>query len=598
MSYITNFSQNVVADTNNETSTPINAGLWWTGVATSTLGVAGIQVSAKMDQNAIVYVDQSPGVFAGIGTATISGTNTLNGTLTKFTRDLHIGDVITYDPTGTPQTLTITSITSDTEAGVSTASNVVSAKAFSQYYWDVVDAYNYIASIDNFGITVQAINSYIRLRIHNISSANQTYIRAQTALCPIVEAVPRSLDPYGNLKVTIKGNQDHYGFDSEYTPQGDIRSIEPIRQAGVAFEGSTLDPNFWITTLIAGGTVTQSNGRVDMLTNTTANGVATLFSNRKARHVAGSSNLFRMAGRFGDTGTSNNVRQFGAVLDSNYTLTIASAAVVAGDVYTDVSGVQYTILKTETTTTPLVFATGVPTTGAGRVYTRVSGTGTTPLTGSTYAISSTLTDGFFFQLSGTTFSVVTAIGGDVTTGKVDSGSFNGILGATYIPNTNMQVWEIYYNSTSVWFTINGELLHRVVNNQTPLSNTLSLHAFVRNGNLGGGTTNVGMYLRSCTIKQLGPLNTENTSKYITTAATTICKYGAGRLKRVVIGHMNLNAGALTLYDGLSASAPVIIGINIPKNAALAPTSMELDLPFHNGLTVVNANDCQVTIVYE
>ena len=463
--------------------------------------------------------------------------------------------------------------------------------------FQVTDTYDYLTT-KQFGITIQSVSVFVRIRIKNPASAGNATVTINTVLCPIVEALPRSLDASGFLQVSMKGSQDSYGFKSENTPNGDAKMVAPIRQAGVIFEGPTLDTNFWLTTLIAGGTVTQTNGRVDMLTNTTANGVAALFSVRKARHIAGSSQVFRMVGRFGDTGTANNVRQFGAALGSNYTLTITSASLVAGDVYIDTSGVQYTILITVTGVTATVFATGVPTAGAGQVYTRVSGTGAATLTGSAFTIASTLTDGFFFQLSGTTFSVVTAIGGTLTT--TNSGSFNGDVGTIYVPNTNMQEWEIYYNSISVWFTINGVMLHKIENNQTPLSNTLSLHPFVRNGNLGGGTTNVGMYLRSCTIKQLGPLETERNFKYQATGATTICKYGAGRLYKVIFGDPML-AQVVTLYDGLSVAAPRIATLtNVlqANNLYRAHTVVDFGCPFHNGLTMVTSTTAPVTLIYE
>lgn len=462
--------------------------------------------------------------------------------------------------------------------------------------FQVTDTYDYLTT-KQFGLTVQVVGTFVRVRIKNPDTVGNATVTIDTVLCPIVEALPRSLDASGYLQVDIKDNKDTYGFGAENTPNGDTRSVNPVRQAGVAFEGPTLDTNFWLTTLIAGGTVTQNNGRIDILTNTTANGVASLFSSRKARHIAGSSNLFRMAGRFGDTGTANNVRQFGAALASNYTLTITSASLAAGDIYTDISGVQYTILITVTGVTATVFATGVPTAGA-RTYTRVSGIGAATLTGSAFTIASTLTDGFYFQLSGSTFSVVTSIGGSHT--AVNSGSFNGDIGATYTTNTDMQTWEIYYNSTSVWFTINGVMLHKVVNAATPLSNTLTLHPFVRNGNINSSVTNVSMFLSSCTIKQLGPLETENTYRYISTATTTICKYGAGRLNKVIFGNPDA-AQIITLRDGMSVSAPIIATLT---NLAADPStthfhsSVEFNCPFFNGLTVVTSQTTPITVIYE
>jgi hypothetical protein len=459
--------------------------------------------------------------------------------------------------------------------------------------FQITDTYDYLTT-KQFGLTVQAVGAYVRVRAKNLSGITAT-ITIDTVLCPIVEAVPRSLDSFGNLKVALQSSTDRYGFNIENTPQGDTRSISPVKLVGTTFEGSIIDPTFWNTILQNGGTITQVNGRLDMLTNSSTNGSALIFSNRKGRYVIGSANLCRIQGRVGDIGTMNNIRQWGAGLGSTHTLTISSAAVVAGDVYTDISGVQYTILISGTVTTAYVFATGTPTAGA-RTYTKVSGTGAATLTGSAFAINATLTDGYCFQLDSSTFSVVTLIGGTPT--LVNSGSFNGNKGTTYYITSNLTTWEIYYNTKTVWFVIDGEILHSVSNLLTPLSNTQTLHVFLKNTNSNNSTSNVGLYTRSASIRRLGLLNTENTSKYITTATSTICKYGPGRLKFVVVGDTNLNAGDFTLYDGLSAAAPIIGVIAIPKQAAATPFTIIFDTPFHNGLTVVNAVACKCTVIYE
>ncbi len=461
--------------------------------------------------------------------------------------------------------------------------------------FQVTDTYTYLTN-HQFGITVQAVGAYVRVRIKNVSGTTAT-ATISTVLCPIVEALPRSLDSAGNLQVAIKGLEDAYGFEVENTPQGEMRTVTPVRLVGVSFEGSTLDPNFWNTILLNGGAVTQASGRLDVMTNTTANGSAIIFSARRARYVAGNANVFRMQGRVGDTGTTDNVRQWGTGLGSNYTLTITNASLVAGDVYTDISGIQYTILITATSTTAYVYATGTPTTGA-RTYTRIMGTGASSLSGTAFAINSTLTDGYCFQLSGTTFSVVTLIGGSPTV--VESGSFNGDLGTTYIVNTNLQTWEIYYNTKTVWFVINGVVLHSVSNSLTPLTNTQSLFAFLKNTNANNANTNVGLYTRSLTIKRLGTLLTQPTSKYqsgTTAAAGVICKYGAGNLHQLIISGITTNGSVVTVYDGLSNNAPVIFSGTFQAN-----TNWSWDfkgIPFYNGLTIVIATqNCNATIIYE
>ena len=67
--------------------------------------------------------------------------------------------------------------------------------------WDIVDTYKYYAITNNLGITVQAVGAYVRVRVVS-ASLTTSYFRLNTVLCPIVEALPRSLDSEGRLKIT------------------------------------------------------------------------------------------------------------------------------------------------------------------------------------------------------------------------------------------------------------------------------------------------------------------------------------------------------------------------------------------------------------
>ena len=247
MSYFESIFQNVVADPNNSSALPLNAGLTFTGTATSTLGVAGLQVSLKTDTNCQVYVEQSPD-----------------------------GNIA---------------------------------------HWDIVDSYNYYASIGNFGLTIQAVNSYVRVVVTNTSTTNQTYLRLQTCLCPIVEAVPRSLDEDGHLNTAVRHISDKYGFEVENTPNNEQRSITPVRLVGHSFgtpgPGNVPDPNFWVLTGTTTGTVLVANNQCILRTNAD-NAVAYLQSHRTGRYIGGHSHRFRGVIRFPDTGTIDNYRRFGA----------------------------------------------------------------------------------------------------------------------------------------------------------------------------------------------------------------------------------------------------------------------------------------------
>ena len=141
MAYFPSLSvtQNVITDSDNSNDnvSQIAAGATWNsaGSGTSTLGVVGIQVSVKTDQNLEIYVDQSP-----------DGIN-----------------------------------------------------------WDITDTLYYWHSLGGNGWTIQAVNAYVRVRAKNVGLSATTYIRLWTVLCPIVEAVPRTLDEDGNFQTVIKG---------------------------------------------------------------------------------------------------------------------------------------------------------------------------------------------------------------------------------------------------------------------------------------------------------------------------------------------------------------------------------------------------------
>lgn len=83
-----------------------------------------------------------------------------------------------------------------------------------------------------------------------------------------------------------------------------------------------------------------------------------------------------------------------------------------------------------------------------------------------------------------------------------------------------------------------------------------------------------------------------TGKYISTATTTTCKSGSGRLKRITIGETA--AGAITVYDNTAGSGTVIAVLK----ASIAEGTYEFDVNFTTGLTVVTAGASKLTVVYE
>jgi len=447
----TNVNQSVLVDNNNSYITNLTAGQIYVGTASSTLGVAGIQVSLKTDQNCTVWVEQSPD-----GT---SGT------------------------------------------------------------WDISDEYKYVTRIDNFGITVQAVNSFVRVRVKNLSTATTTYFRLQTCLCPVVEAVPRSLDEHGHFKVAIKCMSDLYTeTDSWIGSSHELHASPMTRLIGTSFEGTTKDTNFWTESNTGTGSVTQGSGTVTLATGATANSTSQYQTVRVGRRVGGNENVCRIFARMGDTGTANNIRNWGAF---------------------------------------------------------------------------TVTDGFFFQLNGTTLNIVSRLNSSDTPVAQISWNQNNI----FTMDTNFHLYEIRLWAFAIYFYIDGVLVHQLIPTTTLFSRTINLPVTFQNNNSGGSTSNVSMIAETGYIIRCGNLQTESIYKNINTATTTICKYGAGRLHSLVIN--SPTPATITLYDNTSATAPIIGVITVAT--ANDAYSIPYNCPFNTGLTIltnISSGTLDITAIYE
>ena len=189
------------------------------------------------------------------------------------------------------------------------------------------------------------------------------------------------------------------------------------------------------------------------------------------------------------------------------------------------------------------------------------------------------TNGAYFKFAGIVAQVCTMRGGVET--AVASTSWNG---STTLPTfSNCNTYEIYITNRKVYFVIAGTLMHTVDSVSQTWTATTTLPIRADNIN-SGNTTNTTMSIRVNTIYRLGELETLPTYKHITTAATTICKYGAGNLHRITV---NDPGGTLvTIYDNLAGSGTVIGVINTPSSGA-NPLCLEYHLPFAIGLTIVS-----------
>jgi len=90
--------------------------------------------------------------------------------------------------------------------------------------WDIVDQYDLPPSFGD-GRTTQAVAEYVRVVITNLGVALTTEFRLQTILCPVVEAVPRSLTPLtGALKLS-RATRSFYPDPANFQRIGEGRAL-------------------------------------------------------------------------------------------------------------------------------------------------------------------------------------------------------------------------------------------------------------------------------------------------------------------------------------------------------------------------------------
>jgi hypothetical protein len=255
MSYFSKLQQNVIVSAGNTslvgttldayTGNPPGGADTYIGTSQDTLGVAGIQVNLRCDNNCKVYVYQS-----------MDGSN-----------------------------------------------------------WDIIDTYNYYGVYGGQSWTTQATASFVKVYVQNLELDATTVFRLQTALCPIVEAVPRALSSEGNLKVGVYEIEGNFGTKVEVTPMNSLKVMQATRLVGSAFGGGAFDTNFWIKTATTGTASITVSGRVCTLaTNPTGVGSgnsAILNSVRTARYAPGHNNYARIVVRAPSV-TGVNTRRWGS----------------------------------------------------------------------------------------------------------------------------------------------------------------------------------------------------------------------------------------------------------------------------------------------
>lgn len=204
------------------------------------------------------------------------------------------------------------------------------------------------------------------------------------------------------------------------------------------------------------------------------------------------------------------------------------------------------------------------------------------------------TDGFFFQCSGSSFSVGSRVGGVDT--LVVNGLFNGVHGRSVDLDDTIHVCEIVFTNSSAWYFFENKLLHKSTGTRVPLARTLSLPVTIENTNAGGGTADRGLEVRTCSILRLGEQRTDPRYFHMNTLTGSLLKVGPGQLHRVVINAKGNTTNEVVLYDGVSANVPMLGMIDATGGAA----TLDYQVPFQTGLYVVSRSgfSADVTVIYD
>jgi hypothetical protein len=199
-------------------------------------------------------------------------------------------------------------------------------------------------------------------------------------------------------------------------------------------------------------------------------------------------------------------------------------------------------------------------------------------------------DGAYFMLSGTAFYACVMKNGTGT--AVASPSWNG---STTLPTFSVcNTFEIYITNRKVYFVIAGTLMHTYDASTTPWTATTTLPVRADNTNVGNAK-NTSLKIRVNTIYRLGEVETLPTYKVINSAATTICKYGAGNLHKIIFN--TPTTSAVSIFDSLGVTGTASIGVvTCPNNTP--PFDLDYHIPFANGLTVLTAGTPNLTVVFE
>lgn len=202
-------------------------------------------------------------------------------------------------------------------------------------------------------------------------------------------------------------------------------------------------------------------------------------------------------------------------------------------------------------------------------------------------------NGFFFELSGTTFGVGYRKNGVRT--FIPASSWSKV--PNYVLNTQYHTYDIIYSAARTRFYIDFVLVHEVQSTTSTLVSIFNLPVSYENININNATANVFLDSRTVSVNRLGKALSRPLYQNVTGNTSGVLKTQAGTLHRVIINKKGSGGNVITLYDSTAASGTVIATIDTVN----APGgSFEYDLDFSNGLAfnMNTGNAADITIIFD
>lgn len=200
-------------------------------------------------------------------------------------------------------------------------------------------------------------------------------------------------------------------------------------------------------------------------------------------------------------------------------------------------------------------------------------------------------NGYFFELTGNTFRIVSRKNGTDTAVTV----FNGDYGTTWHPGTYNHFYTINYNNCMAEFVVDGVMLHSINYANGSLIQNSDLPASAYNVNIGATSQNSVLDISLMSIVRKGELFTSPKFAYINSSGTYVLQIGSGVIHRVIMA--DKLGSVVTIYNNTAASGEVISQLDMSTLAS--PTNVDLMCAYSTGLTInVSLGTPRITIVYE